>query len=121
MKFFKIWVLRVVAAATPTCSAILNERSSFTYDISPLSVLIRKTQEGCGGLRGESPGALAKVGPIFQRSFSLLENAQTLVGIAFRAAGKSGRNFPAASKFARKTVPARNFGQPQPSRVVCTQ
>ena len=27
------------------------------------------------------------------------------------------KNFPAASKFAGKTFPARNFGQPQPSRV----
>ena len=34
--------------------------------------------------------------------FSLPESAQTLAGIAFRAAGKSVRNFPAASKFARK-------------------
>ena len=39
-----------------------------------------------------------KAGPIFQQAFSLPENAQTLAGIAFRAAGKSGNNFPAASK-----------------------
>ena len=42
-----------------------------------------------------------KARPIFQQPFSLPESAQTLAGIAFRAAGKS----------------ARDFGQPQPSRV----
>ena len=63
---------------------------------------IRRTQEGCGGLGGESPAAFPKAGPIFQQPFSLPEDAQTLAGIAFRAAGKSLRNFPAASKFARK-------------------
>ena len=40
--------------------------------------------------------------PIFQQPFSLPESAQTLAGIAFRAAGRSGKNFPAASKFAGK-------------------
>ena len=61
----------------------------------------RETQEGGGGLRGEKPGAFPKVGPIFQHQFSLPENAQTLAGIAFRAARKSMNNFP-ASKFAGK-------------------
>ena len=60
----------------------------------------RRAQEGCGGLRGENPGAFPKAGPIFQQPFSLPENAQTLAGIAFRAAGKSAKNFPAASKIA---------------------
>ena len=59
-----------------------------------------KTQEGCGGLRGEKPGEFPKAGPIFQQPFSLPENAQTLAGIAFRAAGKSVKFFPAASKCA---------------------
>ena len=63
---------------------------------------IRRTQEGCGGLGGENPAAFPKAGPIFQQPFSLPENAQTLAGIASRAAGKSGKNFPAASKFAGK-------------------
>ena len=62
----------------------------------------RRTLEGCGGLGGESPAAFPKARPIFQQPFSLPESAQTLAGIAFRAAGKSVRNFPAASKFARK-------------------
>ena len=65
-------------------------------------IFIRKTQEGCGGLRDENPGAFPKAGPIFQQPFSLPENAQTLAGIAFRADGKSVKNCPAASKFARK-------------------
>ena len=60
----------------------------------------RRPQEGCGGLGGENPAAFPKAGPIFQQPFSLPENAQTLAGIAFRAAGKSENHFPAASKFA---------------------
>ena len=81
--------------------------------------LFRKTQEGCGGLRGENPGAFPnfKAGLIFQQPSALPENVQTLAGIAACAAGKSVNNFPAASKFAGKTLPARNFGNPQPSRV----
>ena len=62
----------------------------------------RNSLEGCGGLRRENPGAFPKAGPIFQQPFSLPENAQTLAGIAFGAAGKSVNIFPAASKFARK-------------------
>ena len=54
------------------------------------------------GLGGENPAVFPKARPIFQQPFSLPESAQTLAGIAFRAAGKSVRNFPAASKFARK-------------------
>ena len=49
--------------------------------------------------------------------FSLPESAQTLAGITFRAAGKSGKNFSSSVEICRKTFPARNFGQPQPSRV----
>ena len=49
-----------------------------------------------------NPGAFPKAGPIFQQPFSLPESAQTLAGIASSAAGKSGKNFPAASKFAGK-------------------
>ena len=52
--------------------------------------LLRRSQEGCGGLGGENPGAFPKAGPIFQQPLSLPESAQTLAGIAFRAAGKSG-------------------------------
>ena len=40
---------------------------------------IRKTQEGCGGLGGENPGAFPKAGPIFQQPFSLPDNAQHFV------------------------------------------
>ena len=73
-------------------------RNPFSIDLP----LLRKTQEGCGGLRGENPGAFPKAGPILQQPFSLLESAQTLAGIAFGAAGKLAKNFPAASKFAGK-------------------
>ena len=61
---------------------------------------IRRTQEGCGGLGGENPAAFPQARPIFQQPFSLPESAQTLAGIAFRAAGRSENHFPAASKFA---------------------
>ena len=43
-----------------------------------------------------------EAGPIFQRPFCLQESAQTWAGIAFCAAGQSGRNLPAATKFAGK-------------------
>ena len=65
-------------------------------------VTIRRTQGGCGGLGGENPAAFLQARPIFQQPFSLPENAQTLAGITFRAAGKSVKKFPAASKFAGK-------------------
>ena len=65
-------------------------------------LFFRRSQEGCGGLGGENPAAFPKAGPILQQPFSLPESAQTMAGIAFRAAGKTGRNFPAASKFAGK-------------------
>ena len=59
--------------------------------------------------------SLPQARPILQQPFSLPESAQTLAGIAFRAAGKSGNHFPAASKFAGKPFLQRKFGQPQPS------
>ena len=43
--------------------------------------------------RGENPAAFPKARPIFQQPFSLPESAQTLAGIAFRAAGNRGRIF----------------------------
>ena len=72
------------------------------YGHEDFSDLVRRTQERCGGLEGENPAAFPQARPIFQQPFSLPESAQTLAGIAFRAVGKSGRNFPAASKFAGK-------------------
>ena len=45
-------------------------------------------------------------GPIFQKPFSLPENAQTLAGIAFRAAGKSVKNFQQ-----RRNLPENPFQQ----------
>ena len=45
-----------------------------------------------------NPGVFPKAGRIFQQRFFLPENAQTLAGMASRA----GKNFPAASRFARK-------------------
>ena len=68
----------------------------------PFVPFIRRAQEGCGGLRGENPAAFPQVRPVFQQLFSLPESAQTLAGIASRAAVKSGNHFPAASKFAGK-------------------
>ena len=73
--------------------------SSFASNFNYFGIHFGKSQEGCGGLRGESPEACPKPGPIFQQPFSSLESAQTLSGIAFRAAGKSGKKLPAASTF----------------------
>ena len=72
------------------------------YGSRKVWVYLRRTQGGCGGLEGENPAAFLQARPIFQQPFSLPDNAQTLAGIAFRAAGKSVKNFPAGSKFAGK-------------------
>ena len=53
-----------------------------------------------GGLGGENPRVFPKAGPIFQRSFPCQKSAQTLAGMACRAAGKSGKHLQAVSKFA---------------------
>ena len=56
-------------------------------------------------LRWRSRGGKSRsiqAGPIFQQPLSLPESAQTLAGIASRAARRSGKNFPAASRFAGK-------------------
>ena len=53
----------------------------------------KNSVEGCGVLVGENPAAFPQARPIFQQPFSLPESAQTLAGIAFRAAGKSGNHF----------------------------
>ena len=80
-----------------------------------LSWFFRRTQEGCGGLGGENPAAFPQTRLIFQQPFSLPESAQTLAGLAFRAAGKS--SFSSSVEICRKTFPAGNFGQLQPSWV----
>ena len=54
----------------------------------------------------------------FPEPFFLAGSAQTLAEIAFRAAGRSGKDSRAASNFAGKPFPVSNFGQPRPSRVV---
>ena len=72
------------------------------YEHVVLSWKLRKTQGGCCSLGGENPAAFPQARPIFQQPFSLPENAQTLAEIAFRAARKSVKNVPAASKFAGK-------------------
>ena len=77
---------------------------------------LRETQEGCGGLRGETPAAFPQKRPIVQQPFSLPENAQTLAGIAFRAARKSVKNLPAASKLAGRLF-QQGISDSQPSRV----
>ena len=83
------------------CRMGLND-SSASDDL--VWFLIRRTQEGCSGLGEENPGASPKAGPMFQQPLSSPESAQTLAGIAFRAAGKLGTNFPAASTFARRPL-----------------
>ena len=62
-------------------------------------LLSEKLKKSCGGLGGENPGAFPQVGRILQQPFSLPESAQTLAVRACRAAGKSGNDFAAVSKF----------------------
>ena len=69
-----------------------------------------KNQEGCGSLGGEYLGAFLKVGPIFQQPFSLPESAQTLAGIALRAAG---RVFSVATNFAKIPAYSSNLCPPK--------
>ena len=80
---------------------MLADKAREKREIDPF---FRRAQEGCGGLRGENPAAFPKARPIFQQPFSFPDSAQTLAGIAFRAAGTSGKNFPAASKIAGKPL-----------------
>ena len=80
-------------------------------------LLFRRTQEGCGCLGGANPAAFPQARPIFQQPFSLPESAQTFAGIAFGACRKIGEEFSSSVEICRKTFPAGNFGQPQPSRV----
>ena len=54
-----------------------------------------------------------KAGPIFRQPFSLPASAQTLARTAFRAAGASGTNFPAAPKFAGKPFLQEGEGVPE--------
>ena len=88
-------VMSVGHNGSPVVSCTIHDKI-----VTAQKVCFRGTQEGCGGLGGENPAAFPKVRPIFQQPFSLLQSAQTLAGIEFRDAGKSVRNFPAASKFA---------------------
>ena len=78
--------------------AFLNPLSTSSLLSIRKSQRLRRTQEGHGSLAGENSAAFPKARPIFQQPFSLPESAQTLAGVAFRAAGKFVRNFPAASR-----------------------
>ena len=68
------------------------------FIIPLLSEELKKAVAVSGGANPAFP----KARPIFQQPFSLPESAQSLAGTAFRAAGKSGKNFPAAPKIAGK-------------------
>ena len=69
-------------------------------------LLTQKAQEGCGGLRGENPGALQKARSTFQQPFPC-RKCPNLGRDRSLCCRKAVNNFPAAT----------NFGQPQPSRV----
>ena len=81
------------------------------------SLLIRRTQEGCGGLGGENPAAFPKARPIFQQPFFLPESSPNLGRDSISCCRKVGKEFTSSAEICRETFPARNFGQPQPSRV----
>ena len=55
-----------------------------------------------GGLKRKFRSVL-NLGPTFPERFSLLENAQTLAGIACRTPGKLGKSFPGSRKTQKKT------------------
>ena len=88
----------------------------------PTPLTFCKTQKNSRRLwrsQRRNSNSVPEGGPIFQQPFLLPENAQTLAGMAFRAARKSGEELSSSVEICRKTCAARNFGQPQPSRVFC--
>ena len=78
---------------------------------------LRRTQEGCGGLGGGNPAAFPQARPIFQQPCSLPESAQTLARDSISCCPKIAESFSSSFGICRKTFPAGNLGQPQPSRV----
>ena len=72
-----------VLAASTVSEVLESTLPSFCFSCK---TRFRRTQEGCGGLRGENPAAFPQARPIFQQPSSLPESAQTLAGIAFHSA-----------------------------------
>ena len=100
---------------TESLMQIFEEDRRFPW-IDPSARRSEELKKAVAVSERENPAAFPKARPIFQQPFSLPESAQTLAGIAFRAAGKIGEEFSSSVEICRKTFPARNFGQPQPSR-----
>ena len=79
---------------------------------------LRKTQEGCSGLRGENPAAFPKAGTDFPAATTFLAGKCPNRGRdSMSCCRKIGEELSSSVEICRKTFPARNFGQPQPSRV----
>ena len=91
----------------------LSEKVRVNAFFSGISGFFRRTQEGRGGLRRESPGAFPKAGSIFQQPFSLPNLGRDSISCC----RKIGAEFSSSVEICPKTFPAANFGQPQPSRV----
>ena len=79
--------------------------------------LLRRTQEGCGGLGGENPGAFPKAGPIFQQPSFLVGKCSIFGRDSISSCRNIGEEFSAASKFAGKSFQQGIPDKPQPSRV----
>ena len=78
---------------------------------------VRRTQEGCGGLGGEYPAALPQVRANFPAAVFLAGKCPNLGRDSISRCRKIGESFSSSVEICRKTFPAGNFGQPQPSRV----
>ena len=71
--------------------------------------LFRETQEGCGGLRGENPGAFPKAELIFQQPCSLPESAQTLAGNSISCCQKIGEKLFQQYRNLPENPPSKEF------------
>ena len=76
------------------------------------SAKISRAQEGCGGLGGES-SSVPEGAANFPAAVFLAGKCPNLALCCW----KIGEEFSSSVEICRKTFPAANFGQPQPSRV----
>ena len=74
-------------------------------------------EKGCGGLRAENPGAIPKARADFPAAIFLAGKFPNLGMDSILCCRKIGEEFSRSVEICRKTFPARNFRQPQPSRV----
>ena len=90
----------------PQILALKASRESFTVRVKIITgSLVTLDQENLRRLwrsRRRKSSSVPEGGADFPAAIFLAGKCPTLAGIAFRSVGKSGNNFPAASKFAGK-------------------